>query len=479
MARLIEGAPVGFVVLRLVEESNDDSLEVVLGNSVAGRYVGKELGTEIGKRFTEVFPAVPPERRRLYADVARGGPAYEGMVRAKVGDVDETFTIKAIGLGDACVGVYFENVDAQRRAEAEALNLTRFLDSIIENLPSMIFLKDALHLRFERFNKAGEDLLGLTRDQLLGKSDYDFFPKEQADFFVEADRETLRSKAVKDIPEEPIQTAHGQRWLHTKKVPIVDPDGRATYLLGISEDITDRRRAEAELRAANEAAEAANRELEAFSYSVAHDLRAPLRSIDGFSQAILEDHLETLAPEAADYLQRIVRAAKRMSEIIDDLLQLSRVTRAELRRAEVDVSTMVESVARELCAAHVERAIDTVVQPGMVAAADARLLRIAFENLIGNAFKFTGKQPRARIELGTTTQDGDVAYFVRDDGVGFDMSHAKRLFGAFERLHAKDYEGNGVGLAIVQRIVARHGGRVWAESTPGQGATFYFTLGHA
>ena len=189
----------------------------------------------------------------------------------------------------------------------------------------MIFVKEAAELRFERINRAGEQLLGLTREQLIGKNDFDFFPVDQAKFFQERDRETLDNRVVVDIPEEPIETKSGRRWLHTKKVPVVDDHGVAKFLLGISEDMTERREAALALKAANDAAEAAIQELEAFSYSVAHDLRAPLRAIDGFSQALEEDCGDKLDDEGKDYLRRVRTSAQHMARLIDGLLGLSRV----------------------------------------------------------------------------------------------------------------------------------------------------------
>lgn len=233
----------------------------------------------------------------------------------------------------------------------------------------------------------------------------------------------------------------------------------------------------AELQKATEAAESANRELEAFSYSVAHDLRAPLRGLDGFSQALLEDYSDKLDDEGKGYLARLRAGAQRMARLIDDLLTLSRVSRNELTRSDVDLTALATSIAERLIAASHGRAIELTVEPKLRANADARLLAAALENLLGNAVKFTSKRSLARIEVGVTEIDGDSAFFVRDNGAGFDMAYANKLFGAFQRLHAvQDYEGTGIGLATVQRIVSRHGGRVWPEAKLDEGACFYFTL---
>jgi light-regulated signal transduction histidine kinase (bacteriophytochrome) len=231
-----------------------------------------------------------------------------------------------------------------------------------------------------------------------------------------------------------------------------------------------------DLEETNRELEGANRELEAFSYSVSHDLRAPLRSIEGFSQILLEDHARGLDEEARGYLGRVRAASRRMSTLIDDLLDLSRVSRGPLRREVIDLSAIAREVAAELRKSRPEREVEFVMAGGLTATGDPRLLRIALENLLGNAFKFTEKRPRAVVEFGATG-DGRVAYYVRDNGVGFDMAYADKLFGAFQRLHPPEhFEGTGIGLATVQRIVHRHGGRVWAEGDVGEGATFYFTL---
>ncbi|MEH2396425.1 CHASE3 domain-containing protein [Nostoc sp.] len=223
--------------------------------------------------------------------------------------------------------------------------------------------------------------------------------------------------------------------------------------------------------------EATNKEMEAFSYSVSHDLRAPLRSIDGFSQALLEDYADKLDALGQNYLLRVRAATQRMAQLIDDLLNLSRLTRSEMRCEKVDLSALVEAIATELHKTQPERQVEFAIAPGLVTNGDAHLLRIVLENLLGNAWKFTGKHQKARIEFGLLQQDDTDAYFVRDDGTGFDMAYVDKLFGAFQRLHAMtEFEGTGIGLATVQRIVHRHGGRVWAQSAMEQGATFYFTL---
>lgn len=235
----------------------------------------------------------------------------------------------------------------------------------------------------------------------------------------------------------------------------------------------------AEVRAAMvEELEVKNKELDAFSYSVAHDLRAPLRSIDGFSQALLEDYGDKLDDTGQQYLRYVRESAQQMSALIDDLLELSRVTRSELVRGALDLSSIAQEVAGRIARRNPGRSVRLVVHDGLEAQGDPRLLTVVFENLIGNAWKFTGKSENPTIEIGRLDDGGEhPAFYVRDNGAGFDMAYAAKLFGVFQRLHSTDeFEGTGIGLATVQRIIHRHGGRVWAEGEIGKGATFFFTL---
>jgi len=537
-----------------------------------------------------------------------------------------------------------------------------FLKSILENIPDMIFVKDASDLRFIRLNKAGLELLGLSLKQLMGKNDYDFFPKKEADFFTAKDRGVLKSRKLLDIPEEPIHTRRkGVRYLHTKKIPILDASGRPQYLLGISEDITEkkivkealqkayesletrvqartaelsrmnqelrqmiaeRKSAEMALReseeryrrvlsalvegvvvidatgkilSANPGAERilgaparklrglsilnpvwgvlredgtptpkeefftvkslntgesfsnviialrrpdgqllwlngntqplfrpgekmpyavvasffditsrrhleeeiqklnaelehnvklrtaeltlANEDLESFSYSISHDLRAPLRAIEGFSQVLLDDYQEKLDAEGNRLLTAVRRNALRMAQLIDDLLAFSRIGRKNLTQQPVAMHALVESVVEELRSAEPKRLVNIVLKSLPDAEGDPAMIRQVWTNLLSNGLKFTQRQSKPHIEIGSSQEDGQVVYYVRDNGAGFDMQFADKLFGVFQRLHKlEEFDGTGVGLAIVHRIVRKHGGRVWAESRVEQGATFYFSL---
>jgi len=224
--------------------------------------------------------------------------------------------------------------------------------------------------------------------------------------------------------------------------------------------------------------EAANKELESFSYSVSHDLRAPLRSVNGFAKILANDFSQELTPPAREFLGKIVNAGSQMAQLIDELLDFSRLGRKPLNLQPVDVNEIVQSVIESLDPEAGDRQIEWVITEMPPATADPALLRLVYVNLVGNAVKYTGTRRVARIEIGTLEQSGEIIYFVRDNGVGFDMQYADKLFGVFQRLHRDDeFEGTGIGLATIQRIISRHGGRVWAEAEVDKGAAFYFTLG--
>jgi light-regulated signal transduction histidine kinase (bacteriophytochrome) len=243
------------------------------------------------------------------------------------------------------------------------------------------------------------------------------------------------------------------------------------------QELSESKEAEIELQRAKQQLEAANKELEAFSYSVSHDLRAPLRSIDGYSKALLEDYGDLLHPEGRQYLERVRHSTHGMAELIDDLLKLSQVSRAQINITTVDLTSLAERILSELQQVDRERNVTCRVAPHLTARGDPRLLEGVLTNLLSNAWKYTAKQPHAEIEFGSKQEKEQTIFFVRDNGAGFDMAYAGKLFGAFQRLHTtREFPGTGIGLATVQRIIHRHGGHVWAEAAVDEGASFFFTL---
>ena len=276
-------------------------------------------------------------------------------------------------------------------------------------------------------------------------------------------------------------------WIHDD-VQIVYKEGEAVRLQGFMFDISERKQMEEELRRHRDKLESlveqrtaelktANKELESFSYSVSHDLRAPLRAIDGFSQALEEDYADVIDDNGRDYIKRVRAGTQRMGELIDDLLQLSRISRQSLQRQSIDLSQLAEEISTQLHDQEPDRTVQWHIEKNLTAQGDARLLRIVLENMLNNACKYTSKTTQARVDFFSEKQGNETVYCVRDNGAGFDMVHIDKLFGAFQRLHKdSEFPGTGIGLATVQRIIRRHGGRIWAEAQPGKGASFYFTL---
>jgi len=335
--------------------------------------------------------------------------------------------------------------------------------------------------RYTYVNPAAARMVHLSREELLGKNIWELWPHLPDTPFGAAYRRAVDQNVPVQV--EAFYPAPLNAWFEVRCYP--SPEGLSIFF----NDVTKRKQAEEEIHRLNAELEqrvrdrtaelqAANQELETFAYTVSHDLRAPLRGIDGWSAALVEDFGPQLNEEALHCLGRVRSEAQRMGQLIDDLLRLSRVTRAPLERDSVDLTEVARSVADNLREVHAGRRIEFAIQPGLTAYGDARLLEVALTNLLNNAAKFTGKQAEARIEVGRTEHAGQSAFFVRDNGAGFDMAYARSLFGPFQRLHrASEFPGTGIGLATVQRIIHRHGGRVWAEAQVDRGATFYFTLG--
>jgi PAS domain S-box-containing protein len=381
--------------------------------------------------------------------------------------------------------------DALQESEARYRSL---LDDVLDTSTVGVFILDAsfkvvwLNRAVERyFRLRREEAIGIPKEELV-RSHLVRFVDEPGDF-SERLLEAYREGADPARFEVHVRAEDGrdEYWLEHRSQTIASgpfAGGRIEHYY----DITDRKRSERALAEARDELEsqvrertadllALNDELESFNYSVSHDLRAPLRGLAGFSQILLEEYREGLDERGQHYLTRVSAAAERMGELIDALLALSRVSRSELRISDVDLSGLVDGIAKALCESEPDRVAEFAVQPDVVARGDERLLQVALENLLGNAWKFSRDQELTRIAFGAELRDGRPVYFVRDNGAGFDMAFVGKLFEPFQRLHSpRNFSGMGIGLATVQRIIHRHGGKVWGEGETGKGASFYFTL---
>lgn len=378
------------------------------------------------------------------------------------------------------------------RAHAEVAARANELQTRYEGLACGVLVRDSSG-RVVHANAAAQEILGYSFDEMRGRTTESMWVAAREDGSPLAAGErpgriALRTgQPVRKFTMRVTRPDNEPRWIQMDAVPIVGPDGVSIAVTSFI-DVTERKRAEEEVRQLNADLEdrvaertselsAANRELEAFSYSVSHDLRAPLRSIDGFSQALLEDYGDELDATAKEYLGRVRAGSQRMAQLIDDLITLSSVTRQEMRWERVDLTELAHAVASVLSEREPEREVTLRIAPGLRAHGDPGLLRVALENLLDNAWKFTRNHPEATIEMGIARVKGKQVYFIRDDGAGFDMAYADKLFGPFQRLHSvQEFEGTGIGLATVERVIRRHGGALWGEGQLERGATFYFTL---
>ncbi len=398
----------------------------------------------------------------------------------------EIYSYPTMLAGERVRLVLLRDMTDQLRMERLLRDNESRLRAIADNVPAVIaFFDDQQQLQYSNiaFDRwFGPDRLDVRGGVLRVEQDVSQYGEMLAPLLERA----LHGEEV--ITERMLDTHAGARVARLTLIPHVADDGSVAGVHLMGYDLTDFRHAEAEVRLLNAELEqrveqrtralaAANRELESFSYSVSHDLRAPLRTIDGFSQILLDEYASKLDATGRGYLDRVRAGSQRMAKLIDDLLELARVTRRDPQIRACDLTALALDITTELAAADPGREVSIKVAPGMVVAADAGLLRIALDNLLRNAWKFTSLKPDAVIEVGCVEATDGRTYFVRDNGVGFDMTYVNKLFGAFQRLHSEsEFQGTGIGLALVQRVIRRHGGQVWAEAETDLGATFYFTL---
>jgi PAS domain S-box-containing protein len=381
------------------------------------------------------------------------------------------------------------DISRRQKTEKELRESRRMLETVLNTIPVRVFWKDR-ESTYLGCNRAFAQDCGLeSPEQVIGLDDYAFGRKDLVEVYRSDDRTVVETGQEKINYEELLVDPGGKAfWVSTSKIPLRNSDGQIRGVLGTYEDITERKQAEEQIRTLNAELEqrvvqrtaqleAANKELEAFSFSVSHDLRAPLRAIDGFTRVLEEDYGKTLDEEGKRLCAILRRNTRHMYELIDDLLALSRLGRAEMDFLPVDLNSIVQSVFQELTTPESRARIDFLLEPLPKVVADPILLRQVWVNLVANAIKFSANRDRARIEVECASSPEEDAFSIRDNGAGFDMQFADQLFGVFQRLHnSSEFEGTGVGLAIVQRIVHRHGGRVWGEGSVGKGAVFHFTI---
>jgi len=483
-------------ILRAVIDATGDGIYVKdiqgryeLINSAGAKPIGRPIAEIIGKDDRELFPRAIAEKRQQsdLEILATGSSTVEEIV--PVGYELRTYSTKKGVYRDpsgAIVGLVGIARDiTERKQMEEALRKSEAeLRAFFAAMTDAILVLNR-YGRYLKIAPTNPRLLYQDESELLGKNFYEVFDIDKADFFVAHIQEALDKNQTVQV-EYSLPIAGKQVWFAASISPL-----SADSVVWVARDITEQKQAVDAIRTLNALLEqrvadrtrslaAANKELEAFSYSVSHDLRSPLRRINGFSRILLEDYAKALDANGQHYLQRILAATERMGQMIDDLLTLSRLTRSQICYESVNLSAIAQTVIRELQAGDRHRQVQIAIDQNIIADGDPRLLQLVLENLLGNAWKYTLEQPQPLIEFGINTENNQSVYFIRDNGAGFDMAYADKLFAPFQRLHsATEFEGTGIGLATVQRIVRRHGGQVWAEAAINQGATFYFSLPNA
>jgi PAS domain S-box-containing protein len=487
---LIENMPDAFAYHQIVLADDGSPVDYIFLeiNSAFEEMTGLKREKIIGKKVTEILPGIEKSEFDwigTFGKVASGGePVRFESFSEPLG---RWYDVRAYSDKPGYFAVTFHNTTSQKQLEKEIIESKKRYQLIVNTQQEMIchYLPDTTRVFV---NQAYCRTLGLSEPELIGRKFLENIPPEYCENMV-----AIISSLT---PEQPVIIHEHQAvlpdgtlsWQQWTEQAIFNDTGEIVECQAVGRDITERKQAEKEIRTLNEELEErvrertaqlemANRELDAFTYSASHDLRGPLNRISGFSEALLEDYADLLDSQGKDYLQRIFNSSQHMGELIDDLLELSRVTQHKISREPVEMSALVNIYLKELQAGEPDRPVETVITPGLVVEGDTALLRIALENLLNNAWKFSNAKNPARIEFGNEVQRGKEVFYIRDNGTGFDMKHAEKLFAAFQRLHdAKTYPGTGIGLSIVSRIIKRHGGEIWAEGEVGKGACFFFTL---